>query len=65
MLLSIIVLAVTVVATAVNKGVKGIENKEVKFVYLIFLGFLIQIVIFNENFSSEYYIRFLNRIFQI
>ena len=53
MLLSIIVLAVTVVATAVNKGVKGIENKEVKFVYLIFLGFLIQIAIFNENFARS------------
>ena len=53
MLLSIIVVAVTIVAIAVNKGVKGIENKEVKFVYLIFLGFLIQIAIFNQRFASS------------
>jgi len=53
-IIEIIVLAfVFVIALVVNKGVSGIKNKEVKAVYLMFIGFLIQLLIFNEKFSNS------------
>lgn len=53
-MIEIVVLAfVFVIALVINKGVSGIKNKEVKAVYLIFIGFLIQLFIFNEKFSNS------------
>ncbi|MCD6107304.1 MAG: DUF5317 domain-containing protein [Caldisericaceae bacterium] len=53
-MIEIIVLAfVFVIALVINKGVSGIKSKEVRAVYLIFVGFLIQLLIFNEKFSNS------------
>ncbi|MEA3314145.1 MAG: DUF5317 family protein [Caldisericota bacterium] len=53
-MIEIIILAsVFVIALVINKGVSGIKNKEVKAVYLIFIGFLMQLLIFNGKFSNS------------
>ena len=53
-MIEIIVLAsVFIIALVKNKGVSGIKNKEVKAVYLIFIGFLMQLLIFYEKFSNS------------
>lgn len=58
MFLVLIIVTVTIIAIIVNKGVKGIEKKEVRHPYLIVIGFLIQIAIFNERFASSSFSKF-------
>ena len=53
MLLSATVLICFIIAIIVNHGVKGIEEKSVKGFYLIFIGFGIQLAIFNEKFATS------------
>jgi hypothetical protein len=53
MLLSATVIICIIIAIIVNHGVKGIEEKSVKGFYLIFIGFIIQLTIFNRQFASS------------
>jgi len=49
----IIIVFIFLLAIIVNKGFGGIKDKEVRAIYLIFVGFLIQLIIFNEKFSHS------------
>ncbi len=55
MILLIIVLVSFIISVIINRGIKGIENKEVSGFYFVLIGFIIQIVIFNEKFASSPY----------
>ncbi len=49
----IIIAFVFLLTVIVNKGFNSIKDKEVRAIYLIFVGFLIQLVIFNKKFSCS------------
>ena len=49
----LIVLFFTFVAIIINKGLKGIEHKKTRHLYLIVLGFVIQSIIFSRIFSNS------------
>lgn len=49
----IIIVFIFLLAVIANKGFGGIKDKEVRGIYLIFVGFLIQLIIFNGKFSHS------------
>ncbi len=65
MLLIIIVLLAFILAVIANKGPQGIENKNLRGLYLVFIGFLIQIIIFNEKFVKSIFSKYTGIIYII
>lgn len=55
MALAGIIVISTFVAVIINKGLKGIERKQFKGYFLIFVGFALQLIIFNEKFANSKY----------
>ncbi len=55
MILLIIILISFMVSVIINKGLSGIENKEVNGFLFVILGFVIQVLIFNEKFANSPY----------
>ncbi len=55
MLLSSIIVICIIIAAIANKGFGGVEKKTFKGFYLIFIGFALQVLIFNEKFTNSHY----------
>ena len=53
MLLLFLIIAAFLLAMLKYRNIKNIENKNIKFYWLILLGFVIQIAIFNEKFAQS------------
>ncbi len=53
MLLLFLIIAAFLLAILKYRNIKNIENKNIKFYWLILLGFVIQIAIFNEKFAQS------------
>ncbi|MCD6427584.1 MAG: DUF5317 domain-containing protein [Caldisericaceae bacterium] len=55
MILLIIVLTSFAFSVIINKGLSGIKNKEINGFSFVIIGFIIQILIFNEKFANSSY----------
>lgn len=53
-MLTLILIAI-LVAIIINKGLRGIEYKQIHHFYLLLLGFALQLFIFNERFANSNY----------
>lgn len=53
MLLLFLIITAFLLAMLKYRNIKNIENKNIKFYWLILLGFVIQIAIFNEKFAQS------------
>ena len=64
MLLLLLIIAAFLLAIVKYRNIKNIENKNIKFYWLILLGFTIQIAIFNEKFAQSK-LNYLTPVFYI